>query len=117
MRLAWVIAPARAQRSMAVFTARSKTASPIKSWGIGALSVVAMTTALLMRSHSGWGYAAGAAELCELIFGGVAVLLLVLIGLGQAGLTRLFRRKRAAMPTATAARANAPTPTSDPRHE
>jgi hypothetical protein len=103
--------------SMAFFTARGKTASPIKSWGIGALSVVAMTAALLMRSHSGWGYAAEAAELGELIFGAVAVLLLALIGLGQAGLTRLFRRKPASMVLATASDANAPAPTSEPRHD
>jgi hypothetical protein len=103
--------------SMALFTARSQNASPIKSWGIGTLSVVAMTAALLMRSHSGWGYAAEAAEVCELIFGGIAVLLLVLIGLGQAGLTRLFRRKRASMSPASAAGANAQTPTNEPRHD
>jgi len=101
--------------AMALFKANRKTASPIKSWGIGSLSVAAMTTALVMRSHSGWGYADGAAELCELIFGGIAVLLLVLIGLGQAGLTRLFRHKRASMPPATAAGAN--TPTTELRHD
>jgi len=102
---------------MALFKVFNKSASPIKSWGIGALSVLVMTVALTTRSHSGWGYAAEAAEFCELIFGGMAVLVLVLIGLGQAGLTRLFRRKPGPVPSARTEEPNAAAPTAETRHD
>lgn len=86
--------------AMALFKIFGNGVAPIKSWSIGALSLVAMTVALVSQSHRSWGYAAGAAEACEVIFGGIGSLLLVLIGLSQAGLMRLFRRK---VPQATAA--------------
>jgi len=88
----WVIGVVVALLAMALFKIFGSGVAPLKAWGIGALSVAVMTAALVSRSHSAWGYAAGAAEAGEVVFGVVACLLLVVIGLSKAGLMRLFRR-------------------------
>ena len=77
--------------TMAVFKVLGKPLSPIKSWSIGALAVGLMTIVLVARPHSDWGYAAGVAETMQGVFGAIACLVLVIIGLSQAGVTQLIK--------------------------